>query len=100
MILKVFIPNSYDTLFSARQIKKYFSRFCSSKEVFTECYGLEGWNNTIHGEAENVCSEYTSGISIFSFFRNIVLQKVFLHSRNLRQIPNNKQMNQNEDKLN
>ncbi len=48
-LLKVFIPNSYDTLFSARQIKKYLVDSAALKEVFTECYGLEGWNNTIHG---------------------------------------------------
>ncbi|MBK7445554.1 MAG: hypothetical protein IPN57_06195 [Ignavibacteria bacterium] len=52
-LLKVFIPNSYDTLLSARQIKKYLVDSAALKEVFTECYGLEGWNNSIHGEAEN-----------------------------------------------
>jgi hypothetical protein len=48
-LFKVFIPNSYDTLFTATQIKKYLIDSADLKEIFTECYGLEGWDDTIHG---------------------------------------------------
>ena len=47
-LLKAFIPNSWTKLFSARQIKKYLVDSSDIKEIFTECYGFEGWNSSEH----------------------------------------------------
>ena len=47
-LLKAFIPNSWTKLFSARQIKKYLVDSSDIKEIFTECYGFEGWNISEH----------------------------------------------------
>jgi len=47
-LIKAFIPNSWTKLFSAPQAKKYLIDSASLREIFTECYNLEGWRNNEH----------------------------------------------------
>ncbi len=47
-LIKAFIPNSWIKLFSASQAKKYLIDSAGLREIFTECYNLEGWRNNEH----------------------------------------------------
>lgn len=44
-LVRAFIPNREQYEFTADMIKRYLIDSAKLSEIFTECYGLEGWLN-------------------------------------------------------